>query len=196
MYVPDYPADMIYYQPGVYCTYGIGLPVGLWLGYDWDWRGHNLLSWGPGRARPGNWWHQSPRQRHDYISEHPAPAWHEGRGLAVAASRWDRGFAQPEVYRSFAQPALPRAPGPRVASVRPAENFRPAAAPAGRAAAPIEQRAFAPSESAGGVFGGFQSGRQTQESSFRGQASRSGIAPSFSASESRGGGGGGERRGR
>jgi hypothetical protein len=201
MYVPDYPPDMIYYQPGVYCTYGIGLPIGLWLGYDWDWRSRRLLSWGPGHPRPGGWWHQSPRQRHDYISAHSAPAWHNGRGGAVAANRWDRGFAQPEVYRSFAQPVVPRTAAPRVTTGRPAENFHSSPAlsvPAARGLAPVEHRAFAPSETTGGVFGGFQSGRDAQASSFRGQASRAAIAPSFSESRGGGGGGGGggERKGR
>jgi hypothetical protein len=201
MYVPNYPPDLIYYQPGVYCSYGIGLPIGLWLGYDWDWHTRHLFWWGPGHLRPGNWWRETPGQRHAFISQHPAPLWHGGGGVVGPANHWDRGFARPDVSRSFAEPR------PRVITVRPAPNIR-ASAPAvaraePRAAAAVQHRTLAPSESAGGAFGGFQSGREAHESSFRGQASRAEKAPSFSAPAARGGGGGGgggsgggERKGR
>ena len=53
MYVPDYQPDLIYYQPGVYCSFGIGFPIGVWLGFDWDWRHHHLISWGPAICVPG-----------------------------------------------------------------------------------------------------------------------------------------------
>lgn len=75
MYVPDYSPDSIFYEPGVYCTFGFAVPLGGWLGYDWNWRARHLISWGPGHPRPRNWWNQTPRQRHDFIAKHPAPAW-------------------------------------------------------------------------------------------------------------------------
>ena len=54
MYVPDYQPDLIYYQPGVYCSFGIGFPIGVWLGFDWDWRHHHLITLGTGPfASPG-----------------------------------------------------------------------------------------------------------------------------------------------
>ncbi|MGA2500939.1 MAG: hypothetical protein ABSH20_24645, partial [Tepidisphaeraceae bacterium] len=218
MYVPDYPPDTIYYQPGVYCTYGFALPIGIWLVHDWNWHERHLIWWGPGHPRPGNWWHETPRERHDYIGHHPAPGWHDGGKAVLPANRYDRGLEKPEIPRSVAQPVVPRghaasvvvvhpavapverrapavAPAERRApAVAPAERRAPAVAPAERrapAVAPVERRASAPSESAGGVFGGFQSGRQTQESSSRGQASRATSAPSVSAPASHGGGGGG-----
>jgi hypothetical protein len=194
MYVPDYPPGMIYYQPGVYCTFGLGLPIGLWLGYDWNWRGHGLIYWGPGHPRPHNWWHQTQLQRHNYITEHPAVGFHEGRGGAVGGGRFDRGFVS-GVSRPYIQPALPRTTGPRVIAVRPAPNRitpeRPAEAfraPV-RESAPAENRSFSSHENIG-AFGGFQSGREAQASSVRGQASRAEAAP-----VSHGGGGGGGERG-
>ena len=44
IYVPVYPWDTIYDDPGIYCTFGIGFPIGPWLGYDWDWRNHHLIA--------------------------------------------------------------------------------------------------------------------------------------------------------
>lgn len=199
MYVPDYPPGMIYYQPGVYCTFGLGLPIGVWLGYDWNWRGHGLIYWGPGHLRPHNWWHQTPLQRHNYITEHPAPIWHGGHGGAVEASRFDRGFAS-DASRPYIQPALPRTTGPRVIAVRPApsriipdrptEAFRPPA----RESAPIENRAFTSHENIG-AFGGSQSGREAQASSIRGQSSRAEAAPVSHGGGGGGGGGGGSHGG-
>jgi hypothetical protein len=183
MYVPIYPPDTIYYQNGVYCTFGAELPIGLWLAYDWNWHGRGLIRWGPGHQRPGNWWHQSPGQRHDYISQHPAPAWRPVGGGALATGRFDRGFGQPEGVRSLGKAVIPRQPAPRV-EAHPAQTYHfPAAS-----SAPTERRASAPSESSGGAFGGFQSGREAVESSSRGQSSRATSSP---APESHGGGGGG-----
>ncbi len=193
MYVPDYSPDSIFYEPGVYCTFGFAVPLGGWLGYDWNWRARHLISWGPGHPRPRNWWNQTPRQRHDFIAKHPAPAWGAGARAVGSANPYDRGLEQPEIIRSFAQPVVPREHAPSVIAVRPAPTIRntePARpVPTIRSSAPaVQHRASAPSESVGGAFGGFQSGRAAQESSFRGQASRAEIAPSGG---SHGGGGGG-----
>ena len=59
IYVPDYQPASIYYQPGYYCSFGIGFPIGVWLGFDWDWHHHHLISWGPGHSRPQGWWQRS-----------------------------------------------------------------------------------------------------------------------------------------
>ena len=60
IYVPIYPWDTIYDDPGIYCTFGIGFPIGPWLGYDWDWRNHRVIAWGAGHQRPGDWWQRAP----------------------------------------------------------------------------------------------------------------------------------------
>jgi len=170
--VPSYAPDTIYDDPGIYCTFPYALPLGIWLGYDWNWHHRGLYFWGPGRPRPGNWWHLSPVERRTYFAGHPAPAWHTGAGLAVGArGGWERGFATPQTR------------APAVINVRPAPALREAApayrpAETVRAARPEEFRS-APSE---GFFGGGQSGREAVESSSRGQASRGSMG---------GGGGGG-----
>lgn len=171
MYVPEYDPNAIYFQPGIFCTFPYWLPLGIWLGYDWDWHHHGLVSWGPGHPRPGNWWHQTPGQRHSYLSGHPPPPWHSGAGIAVAAMHgsWERGYEAPAITRSFAHPtAIPHGPAPSIGVVRPAPVERQTFA-APRVEAPREVFHSAPSA---GFFGGGQTGREAVESSARGGASR------------------------
>jgi hypothetical protein len=194
MYVPDYSADQIYYQPGIYCTFGLGLPLGLWLGYDWNWHGHNLVYWG--QNRPANWWHQSPGWRNQYVAGHRAPVWHAGGFGPVRNGGLARGFAE-QPYRTYARPEVPRGEAPRVEGERPA----PVARVYGGEVAPrdVAPREVAPSEREPSFFGGSQSGAETHDWSSRGFSSRATIAPvsrggGGGGGESRGGGGGGQRR--
>ncbi len=172
MYVPSYPPDTIYDDPGIYCTFPFALPIGIWLGYDWNWHSHGLYFWGPDHPRPGNWWHLNPVERNRYFAGHPAPAWHAGGGYAAGGrGGWERGFATPEGH------------APIVVNVRPAPAFRgsePAYhAPAVSRAPRAEEFHSAPSQ---GFFVGGQSGHEAVESSSRGAASRGSMG---------GGGGGG-----
>jgi len=189
MYVPAFPPDEIYTQPGIYCTFPFWLPLGGWLVHDWNWHDHGLIYWGPDHPRPGNWWHQPPSYRHGYIVGHPLPVWHVGAGGVSAHGSWERGWPAQEVFRSYARPDLgPRAaPGVSVIHSAPT-TFR--SVPAFRQA-PAPERGF---------FVGGQSGREAVESSERGQASRAGIeraapAPHVGGGFSGGGGhaGGGHR---
>ena len=68
IYVPDYSASTIYYQPGIFCTFGFGFPIGGWLIHDWDWHSHRMIAWGPQHPRPANWWRQSPVERRGYFA--------------------------------------------------------------------------------------------------------------------------------
>ena len=192
MYVPDYDPNLIYYQPGVYCTFGWSLPLGIWLGHDWNWHDHGLIYWGPGHPRPGNWWHETPVQRHNYIIGHQAPVWHlRPGGVAVVRGGWDRGFETPrqsavQVIMVHPAPSI-RAPAPEAAVGRAPE----------RAEIPVIRDHTANTvhaESAAGVFGGGQTGREARESSSRGQTSRATVehaAPAAAAPHGGGGGGGG-----
>ena len=66
IYVPVYQPDQVYYDApygAPFITFGIGLPFGLWMDYDCNWGGGNLIFWGHGYSRPANWWHESSRQR-------------------------------------------------------------------------------------------------------------------------------------
>jgi uncharacterized membrane protein YgcG len=174
MYVPSYPADTIYDQSGVYCTFPYELPLGIWLGYDWNWHNHGLIFWGPGHPRPGNWWNQTAVQRQSYFVGHPAPAWHAGRGLAVGArGGWERGFATPQER------------APIIVNVRPAPIYRQSAA------LPEESHQEFRSEPSGGFFVGGQSGHEAVESISRGQASRASMGGGGGGGGHGGGGGGG-----
>ena len=189
MYVPSYSPDTIYDQSGIYCTFPFALPLGIWLGYDWNWHNHGLQFWGPGHPRPANWWNLTAVQRQSYFVGHPAPSWHAGAGLAVGArGGWERGFA-----------ATPQDRAPIVVNVRPAPALRQSA-PAFRQSAPTFQQSAAfsaqrPEEArsapSGGFFGGGQSGHEAVESSSRGQASRASMGGGGGHAGGGGGGGGG-----
>jgi hypothetical protein len=186
LYVPDYQPSTIFYQPGIYCTFGIGLPIGGWLVNDWDWRSHRMISWGPGHLRPANWWHDSPIQRRAFITQSHVPAWHAGGGGAVIGrAGFDRGYAPETISRSIPEPVVPRTAAPRIGEAR-AETR-----PAFRAPSAELPRNFAPAEPAerGEAFGGIQSAPAARESSARGQESRS----TMSSGASRGGGGSNKR---
>jgi hypothetical protein len=185
MYVPYYDPNAIYDQAGIYCTFPYWLPLGAWLGYDWNWHNHGLIFWGPGHPRPGNWWHETPGERHSYIVGHSLPGWHVGR-TAAASGGWERGYEAPQVYRSYARPEVPRGRAPDVGIIHSAPTtFR---------TVPAFRQAPAAS---GGFFVGGQSGHEAVESSARGQASRAeiggGSAPHGGGGFSGGGGGGGGR---
>jgi Protein of unknown function (DUF3300) len=89
IYVPNYAWDTIYTEPGIYCGFGVGFPIGLWLGFDWDWHHHHIIAWGPGHLRPAGWWRLAPSQR---IAPRGAPLWHPSSHSTVLAHGPDRGF--------------------------------------------------------------------------------------------------------
>jgi hypothetical protein len=192
MWIPDYPVDTIYDQPGIFCTFGPVLPIGVWLVFDWNWHDHHLIWWGPGHPRPGNWWHQTPGERHSFIAQNPGAAWSVPTRPPVTVSHYDRGFAeQPMTGRAL---AIPSGPPPRAAEHAEAtrEPVRSTAPAYTRTYSAPSARVFSSSEPAGGAFGGFQNGREAQQSSFRGQASRAEIRSSGGSSfggASHGGGG-------
>jgi uncharacterized membrane protein YgcG len=184
LYVPDYDPNAIYYQPGLYCVFGIGLPIGGWFIHDWDWHSHRLIAWGPGHSRPGGWWHESPVQRHAFLAQNHIPAWRPG-GAAVGRIGGDRGYAPEIISRSVPEPVIPRSAAPRVgeapsAAQRIGED-RAVTRPAFRAPSAELPRSFNEPAERASSFGGFQNGAAARESSFRGAQSRG----------SSGGGGGG-----
>jgi hypothetical protein len=182
IYVPDYSASTIYFQPGVFCTFGFGFPIGGWLVHDWDWHSHRMIAWGPGHPRPGNWWRQSPVERRGYLTQTHVPTWHAGdRGIAVSRPGWDRGYAPEVVSRGVPEPVVPRSAGGRIAQAR--ADTRPAfRAPSAELPHNFARPAPEPVARGGGeAFGGIQSAPAVRESSMRGAESRASM----------GGGGGG-----
>ncbi len=196
IYVPTYPWDTIYYDPGVYCSFGVGFPIGIWLRHDWDWRNHHVITWGPGHVRPVNWWSQPPRSR---VAPRGVGIWHgPARPTAVAGRSVDRGWSA-DTFRP-ARVASP-APAPMGANrnATAARESRPGTVPGfssevrGGATPPTAQRPAitmsppptvsrpapevrAPSGGStygGGAFGGSESAAAARQSSVRGVESRS-----------------------
>jgi len=92
IYVPYYNPAAIYYDPGVFCSFGIGLPVGIWWNADWDWHHHQTIIWDPGHPRPHNWWTQPPSGRHGFTGS-GGRVWHPGSGRATFFAG-DRGYGR------------------------------------------------------------------------------------------------------
>jgi hypothetical protein len=202
IYVPIYPWDTIYDDPGIYCTFGIGFPIGPWLGYDWDWRNHHLIAWGAGHPRPGDWWQRAPGNRQ---APQGVPIWHPASRVSTIASRSaDRGFSA-ETY-SAARIHIPATPAPQEglqsrAGIAPRAGVaaasggmivggaRPEVAPREAAPAAVSRPAIEsrpapevreqPSVSA---FGGPDSSFEARQSSARGVESRRSMSGSSSGS--------------
>jgi hypothetical protein len=175
IYVPDYDPDVVYDvpdgYPGPFITFGVGFPVGPWLGFECDWDDYGIWA---GPWRPG-WGY-----RRDWRDAH----W--------GGSRWhsDPGRSR-QLVRNFYRPegALPSArfAGAQRGQTRGSVSvYHPSAAPAGprmdyRGYAGVQSRPAtrAPSHS---VFGGYSRGTQVRTYSSRGQSSRQapvrGSAPS------------------
>jgi hypothetical protein len=175
IYVPVYQPDLVYDQRWIggspFITFGIGFPVGAWLGFDFDWHSRRLMEWGRDRPRPGDWWTRHPGQRVRAEMPH-ATAWHSPGRANAAVGRGDRGFN-----------VVPSRPAPAVHSGAGAATERRAAPPATPRSAPaITQHAAPapPARPAQGALIGVQSSHQTQQFSNRGQQSRQ-AAPKAAA---------------
>jgi hypothetical protein len=168
IYVPQYDPAIVYETPvgydGPFITFGMGFPVGVWLGYqcDWDdfgiWMGPWSAGWGysrewrnPGSGR-NSWraWQPDPRRSRDVVRNFYRP------GSRLPSPRVIAGYREP-VRRPgvAARPAISRAPS------RPDLRGRAIAAPRPSSPAPSSN-----------LFGGYSRGTQTREFSSRGQVSR------------------------
>jgi len=193
IYVPVYQPEQVYYQSGFGLTFGIGFPIGIWLGCDFDWHHRRLIVWDRAHPRPANWWHEPPDRRDTLLAGHTT-IWHPAnRPSHIIALRGDRGWGVPQnqpmvttVGRSVSDRVAPsRTPMP---AARPAPAIRPAPAPV--------QHYEASSRPAGNnAFIGIQSARDTRSYSERGQqsvqTSHPAPAPRPAPSVNSGGGGGG-----
>jgi len=166
IYVPQYDPDLVYDAPdgyaGPFLTFGVGFPVGAWLGYECDWDDFGIWAgpWHPGWAYRRDWrdprvhgnaWRPDPRRSREVV----------------------RKF-----YRPAASPPRPsnsgRTPAP---ARRPVEGRHPAApAPSSRPdyrgwGGPPAPRAPAPAPS-GALFGNYGRGTEARAFSNRGETSR------------------------
>jgi hypothetical protein len=178
LYVPYYDPAEVYFEAAPaagWITFGVGLPIGLWLNGDFDWGRGRFFYWSHDHPRPHDWWHLPPGRRPlPAFGNHGATVWRPGHGLTRGVSgREDRGFAAGEPGREGFRPS---SPAPRIQGETGRESARPA--PSSR---PAERSVSRPAPSrASGALVGVQNSRETHESSARGAASRGG-----------GGGGGG-----
>jgi uncharacterized membrane protein YgcG len=190
IYVPVYQPDQVYEDADYgspFITFGVGWPMGAWMGYDFDWGGGNIIFWGRDHPRPANWWHESSRQR----DMGHAGVWrannHPG---AIAANRGDRGYGENAISRttSPAEVRLELARPAAQSAERSPGVSRPASAPMERAA-PINRPEL------NGAFIGMQNSQATRAYSNRGQQSMRAAPRSAPSSGGgggfRGGGGGG-----
>jgi hypothetical protein len=197
IYVPAYPWDTIYYDPGVYCTFGVGFPIGVWLRHDWDWRNHHVITWGPGHTRPGNWWTQAPRNR---VAPRGVTVWHApGRSAGTAARSVDRGWSADAFRPARVMPSSP-APMPAIRAGTGAGGSRPGTVPGFSSGfrgdamnvpptvsrqAPAIREQTGGGMSGGGAFGGSESSSEARQSSVRGVESRSTMTAPAPAPASR-----------
>jgi len=208
IYVPVYQPDQVYYDApygAPFITFGIGWPFGLWMDYDCNWGGGNLIFWGHGYSRPANWWHESSRQRDMGHTGVWRSDYHPG---AVAANRGDRGYGgnansrsqSPAVIRQeLAHPAAQRdersinSSGPAPARGGTVNDFggdrsinvsRPTPAPV-KHSEPVSRPV------SNGAFTGIQSSQETRNNSNRGQQSMQTIPRSAPVSRPAPSGGGG-----
>jgi len=169
IFVPEYDPAIVYETPvgysGPFITFGIGFPVGAWLGYECNWDDFGIW-YGP--------WNSGWGYRRDW--RHPgsgANAWRAWRPDSRRTRELVRNSYRPESrlptariiggYRApVRQPAA--APRPMVSrgSVQPDYRGRPVAAPRPASPAPSSR-----------LFGGYDRGSQTRDFSGRGQQSRS-----------------------
>ncbi len=173
IYVPEYDPDVVYDVPegyaGPFLTFGVGFPVGPWLGFEcnWDDFGIWIGPWRPGWAYRRDWrdahdggrrFHPDPRVGHALVRNYYHP------GGNVPAPRLIVGARGP-VPRGNApgfHPGPAPAPRPRLDPSRP--DYRGYGS--GAVARPSTP---APT---GQLFGGYNRGTQVRDFSSRGQTSR------------------------
>ena len=74
IYVPSYDPGVVYmaspgYYGDAYLTFGVGYPVGYWLGYDLDWWHHRIWTIDP--AQRNRYWQQRRDWRHPVFPGRP-----------------------------------------------------------------------------------------------------------------------------
>ncbi len=169
IYVPEYDPAIVYETPvgyaGPYLTFGVGFPVGLWLGYQLDWDDYGIWvgPWNRGWAYRREWrqpgaggnswraWRPDPRRSREQVRNFYRPA---GRLPSPAFTRGNRGPISPSGAASH--PIISHAP-----SFRPDFRGRPVETPKPASPAPTSN-----------LLGGYNRGTQVRDFSGRGQASR------------------------
>jgi hypothetical protein len=108
IYVPSYQPQVVYYErpprPGFFMSFGVGLPIGLWLNHDFDWRDRHVIVWHHDAPRPRDWWYRRPSERprpiiiHNdvhVVNRNEPSVWRPHQSVAPRIERGDRGWAPP-----------------------------------------------------------------------------------------------------
>jgi len=189
MYVPQYDPDIVYDVPdgyaGPFITFGIGYPVGPWLGFECNWDDFGIWAgpWQRGWAYRRDWrnpgfgggrWHPDARAGHALV----------------------RNFYRPGAALDRPRPIAGTPVGPRGGAPvgRGAVNITHSA-PDYRGYGESAPRPSSPAPS--GVFGGYNRGSQTRDYSDRGRQSRQApvrSAPAPRSAPERAPSGGGRER--
>jgi len=181
LYAPQYDPDVVYDVPegyaGPFLTFGVGYPVGAWLGFECDWDDFGVWAgpWHPGWAYRRDWrdargggrqWRPDPRRGHELVRDHFRPSGNPPAPRLNAGARGQARLAGPGTGPQARRVAAPSPSRP---------DFR-GYAPVARPATP------APGSP---VFGGYTRGTQARDNSARGNSSRQApvrsIAPARSA---------------
>ncbi|MGA2016583.1 MAG: DUF3300 domain-containing protein [Opitutaceae bacterium] len=168
IYVPEYDPGLVYGDApdgyaGPFITFGVGFPVGAWLGFECDWDDFGIWAgpWHPGWAYRRDWrdphfggrrWQPDPRRGHALVRDYyrPGPSAPRPRPLAGA-----RAPARGPAPANHAPPAQ--------APARP--NYRGYAGEAAPTPSTPAPR--------GELYGGYSRGTDARTYSTRGQTSRS-----------------------
>jgi hypothetical protein len=167
IYVPQYDPDVVYGDApdgdaGPFITFGVGFPVGAWLGFECNWDDFGIWV-GP--------WHPGWTYRRDWRDPHfGGSRWHPNARGGHALVR--------DFYRPGGAPPSPRpTAGVRAGPARrPVEAYHaPSAAPESRPNYRGYGSAPTPSTPAprGELYGGYSRGTDARSYSNRGQTSRS-----------------------
>jgi hypothetical protein len=167
IYVPEYNPDAVYGDvpegfSGPFITFGVGFPVGAWLGFECDWDDFAIWAgpWHPGWGYRRDWrdphfagarWHPNPRQGHALVRNFYRPGTVAARPRPLAEARGPG--------RSLVATYHPPGPAPQS---RP--DYRGYAGAATRPSTPAPR---------GDLYGGYSRGTDTRAYSTRGQSSRS-----------------------
>jgi uncharacterized protein DUF3300 len=114
IYVPYYDPNLVFNQPGYgeppYVTFGIGLPVGFWLDYDFNWRSRVIIV----GDRHHNWSEHRDWNRHPVSGGKPnyGNNWHPWKPPVTRppVSRPDSRRPNPGVIQPRSFPSAPSNP--------------------------------------------------------------------------------------
>jgi hypothetical protein len=169
IYVPQYDPDVVYDVPegyaGPFITFGVGFPVGAWLGFECNWNDFGIWvgPWRPGWAYRRDWqgggrFHPDPREGHQLVRNFYRP------GGNLPAPRLIVGARGPESRAATPgfHPGTAPAPRPRLDQSRP--DYRGyGTGSVARPSTPAPR---------GDLFGGYNRGTQARDFSNRGNTSR------------------------